>query len=417
MSGPLVFRNTNPDQLGQMVQVAPPLAWVVLLVFLAILTGGLAWSVVSTAPVKVDGRGVLQGDGGLMLVAAPDGGTLTALAAGLGDTVTTGMLLGRIAQPELQARRDGLERRVAQLDGERDRLLAFHAREREVHGAADASRRAGLERSLAALRDQEAAQQQSIANQRDLQGRGFTTRDRVLALEADLASIRQRIATTQDSLGLITVEASKRAVTAERELMEADNRSAAARRDLAEITVELAARSEIRAQADGRVLEISATVGERVTAGAPLLRLSGAQGNGLAALLYVPAGDGKRVRPGMAVQVVPSTVQMAREGFILAEVIAVSEVPATREAVLHTLKNAALADALMSEGPPFEIRLRLRPDPATASGFAWSSDLGGTRAVEAGTIIAGHVVVDRIRLLALVFPKADALFHWLGLDP
>lgn len=417
MSGPISFRAAESDPLDRMVRVAPPLAWVALAIFLAILAGGLVWSVASTAPVKVGGRGVLQADGGLMLIAAPDGGILESLLVGVGDRVTAGMPVGRIAQPGLLARRDGVGRRIALLGAERDRLAAFHDRERAVHDAADDRRRAGLERTLDALRGQEAAQRQSIANQHELRSRGYATRDRVLALEAELAEIRQRIAAAQDALGLIVVEASRRQVVAERDLLEADNRVAAARRDLAEVEVDLAARSEIRAAAAGRVLEVSATVGEQVTAGAPLLRLSGAQGGGLAALLYVPAGEGKRVRPGMAVQVVPSTVRMAREGFILAEVETVSEIPATREAVLHTLKNAALTDALLSEGPPFEVRLRLRSDPATVSGFAWSSDLGGTRAVEAGTIFAGHVVVDRIRLLSLVFPKVDTLFHWLGLDP
>lgn len=416
MAAPVTFRNTHPDQLDRMVRVAPPLAWVVWGLLAAVLVGGLAWSVMSTAPVKISGRGVLQGGGGLVLVSAPDGGALRALHVGVGDGVDSGVLLATVAQPALDARIDTLRRRLDQLTAERARLLAFQARERDLRAPADAARRAGLDRTVAALRTQEAALAESLGNQRDLRALGHATRDRVLGLEADLAAVRQRIATIEDTRGTLAVDAGERAVKGERDILEADNRIATAARDLAEAEVDRAVRSEVRAQVAGRVLEVSATVGERVQPGTPLMRLASDTGAGLTAVLYVPAGEGKKIRPGMAVQVVPSTVQMARDGFILAEVVSVSEVPATREAVQHTLKNDTLVDSLLTEGPPFEVRVRLAHDASTASGFAWSSHLGAVRAVEAGTVIAGHVVVERRRLISLVFPKADAILYRLGLE-
>ncbi len=417
MAAPLTFRNTNPDQLDRMVRVAPPLAWVVLVLLGGVVAGALAWSVLSTAPVKVSARGVLQGGGGLVLVSAPDGGTLQGLHVGVGDRVDAGFLLATVAQPALDARIDTLRRRVDQLTAERARLLAFQARERDLRAPADAARLAGLDRTVAALRAQEEALVVSLGNQRDLQARGHATRDRVLGLETDLAAVRQRIATTEDTRGTLAVDAGERAVKAERDVLDVDNRIAAAARDLAEAEVDRAVRSEVRAQAAGRVLEVSATVGERVQPGTPLMRLASDAGAGLGAVLYVPAGEGKKVRPGMTVQIVPSTIQMAREGFMLAEVLSVSEVPATREAVQHTLKNDTLVDTLLTDGPPFEVRVRLVSDATTASGFAWSSHLGAARAVEAGTVIVGHVVVQRRRLISLVFPEADAVLYWLGLDP
>lgn len=417
MASTLTFRNPHPDQLDRMVRVAPPLAWVVLVLLGSVLAGGLIWSVISTAPVKVGARGVLQGGGGLALVSAPDGGALHGLHVGVGDRVEVGLLLAEVAQPALDARIDTLRRRLDQTTSEHARLLAFQARERDLRGPADATRSEGLTRTAAALRAQETALLESLDNQRELRAAGHTTRDRVLALEADLAAVRQRIAENDDTRIALSVDAGERAVQAERARLEAEARIAVAASELAEAEVERAARSEVRAPISGRIVEVSATVGERVLPGTPLMRLASDTGAGLAAVLYVPPGEGKNVRPGMAVQVVPSTVSMAREGFILAEVVSVSEVPTTREAVQHTLKNEALVDGLLTEGPPFEVRVRLVPDATTASGFAWSSHLGAARAVEAGTVVAGHVVVDRRRLISLVFPQADAVLARLGFDP
>jgi HlyD family secretion protein len=416
VSTPLTFRNAHPDQLDRMVRVASPAGWAVLGVLVAVILGGLIWSIVSTAPVKVAGKGVLLANGGLSELSAPAAGRLADLNVRVGDRVQAGELLARISQPALQARVDNLRQQAADLDGQRARLAALREKERTVRARADVGRGTGLQQTLAALQDRERALAAKLADMRALEAKGFVSRDRVLALETDLADTRQRIATTRDALGGIVVESDERLVQVERELFEADQRMANARQDLAAAEAELAVSGEVRAQSAGRVVEVSARPGEQLAPGAPLLRTIDAAGQGLTALLYVPPGEGKKVRPGMPVQVVPSTVRREREGYIQARVISVSEIPATRQAMVGMLKNADLVQSMMDQGAPFEVRVRLIRDPRTVSGFAWSTDLGAARAVEDGTVISGQVVVERIRLVGLVFPKVDVFLHWLGLD-
>ncbi len=416
VAGNLTFRNVDPEQLDRMIRVVGPTGWAVLAVLLSVLAGGLVWSILSTATVKVVGRGVLQADGGLTQLVAPDAGTVAALPVGVGQHVAAGDLLVRLSQPSLAARLDTLRGRVASLRAERDRLADFSDRERGVRGVADTQRLAGLDTSLKALLAQEKALTESLVSQRTLQERGFASRDRVLALEVDLADVRRQIATTRDSFQALGVDANDRRVQSERSLMEAENRISAAVQELAEAETDYAARTELRAPAAGRVVELAVAPGDRVVGGVALMRVAGEDGAGLSALIYVSPAEGKKIRPGMDVQLVPSTVRMEREGFIRAEVVSVSEIPATRDAMLRRLANATLVDTLLTDGPPFELRVRLRTDPATVSGFAWSSDLGGTRVVESGTVVQAHVVVDRVRLIGLVFPQVDTLLHWLGFD-
>ncbi|WP_207457396.1 NHLP bacteriocin system secretion protein [Azospirillum sp. SYSU D00513] len=420
----LTFRNTNPDQLDRMVRVATPSGWLVLAILGATVLGGLVWASVSTAPVKVRSTGVLQGSGGVLLVSAPNSAPVAELDVRVGSRVRQGDIVARLSEPVLDARADTVAARLAGLAQERSRLSAFQAREREVRERADAQRRQGLERTLEQLRQREATLVQTLANQRDLLARGFATRDRLQAAENDLDQARRAAIDARNSLNALLVEADERGVRAERELMDLDARLNQARQEQAEVAAERAARTEVRAPAAGRVIELSVAAGDRVPAGAALMRLVPEEADapetgagGLEAVLYVPPADGKKVRPGMAVQVVPSTVRVERDGFIQGEVVAVSEIPATREAIQRTLKNDTFVAKLTADGPPFEVRVALRPDPNTVSGFAWSSDLGRTRAVESGTVVDGLVVVERVRLMTLVFPAFDSVLHALGLEP
>lgn len=416
MSGNITFRNNSPEQLDRMIRVAGPGGWVVLAVLLLVLAAGLVWSVLSMATVKVPGRGVLQASGGLTQLVAPDAGTVAGLDVRLGQRVAAGDLMVRLAQPALDVKRDSLRGRRVMLENERQRLIGFNQKEQELRLAADTERRAGLDESLKTLLAQEQALQESVASQRRLLERGVTSRDRVLTVEADLAGVRRDIATLRDNLQSLGLDANERRVRFEQSLMEVDSKIATTAQEIAEAEAEIAVRSEVRAPTSGRVVELAVEPGDRVTGGAALLRIAPDGDSGLSALIYVSSGDGKKIAPGMAVQVVPSTVRMEREGFILAEVVSVSEIPATREAVLRRLVNATLVDTLLANGPPFEVQVRLRPDPASVSGFAWSTDLGRARAVEGGTSVDAQIVVGRIRLLALVFPQVDRLLHWLGLD-
>ncbi|GGF57616.1 hypothetical protein GCM10007301_16650 [Azorhizobium oxalatiphilum] len=414
------FRHTDPDQLDLMVRVASPMGWLVLAVFLCAVFSGLAWSVLASAPLKVAGNGVLQGSGGVIVVSAPATAPVAGVAVKVGDTVQAGAVVATLIDPVLDARADTLRARLAQLQADQAKLVAFQAREREVRTRADAQRREGLERTAQQAREREANLGQVLLNQRDLLGRGLATRDRVLLTENDRELARRDVADALNAINALAVEADERAIKAEREALEAEAKVNQSRQELAEVEAERDARMLVRAPAAGRVIELAVSPGDRVSAGGGLMRLvpdGRTAQDDLVGILYVSPADGKRVRPGMAVQVVPSTARVERDGFIYATVMQVSETPATREAVLQTIRNDAFVTSLMNNGAPFEVRLALKRDPASVSGYDWSSALGDTRPVEAGTVIKGSVVVERVRILALVLPAFDNLMHSLGLDP
>ena len=162
--------------------------------------------------------------------------------------------------------------------------------------------------------------------------------------------------------------------------------------------------------------------GEMIERGAPLLALlpdandvprrgqARAPILPLVATLYVPQADGKRIRPGMEVQIVPSTVKREEFGFIAGRVTSVSAVPATREGMQRALKNQQLVSSLSSGGAPFEIRAELLTSPDTPSGYKWSSSRGPDGVLTGANPCTAEVVIRSEPLLQLVIPALRRLF-------
>jgi HlyD family secretion protein len=414
---PLV-RPPSPDQLDRVLRVTPPYAWAALSVLGLLLAGGLAWSVLSKAAVKTVAQGVLLSPGGVADIVAPAAGRLERLLVATGAQVTAGQAVALLEQPELAA---DLSRQLAEgakLRDQQARIRAFLQGEAAARQRLAGARQESLRERVAALSALEATMVEMASIQQNLFSRGITTRDRFLAVRQQLQEARTQRTEAENSLVQIGAEAEAERIRAGRELLDVEMRLAAAERDVAWTEAEIARRGTVLAPQDGKLVEQVVNPGELVMAGAPLLRMLPGlteTHNGLVALIYVPPAEGKRVRPGMRVQVIPSTVRVQRDGFIEGEVVEVSPIPATREGILRILKNTALVEQLTREGPPVQATVRLQRDPASPTGFHWSTGMGPAVAIGNGTLAEGRIVVDEIPLIALALPHSEAILRRLGL--
>lgn len=164
--------------------------------------------------------------------------------------------------------------------------------------------------------------------------------------------------------------------------------------------------SRIRSLFTGRVLEVGVREGMIVEPGASIMKieLMGRDVKTLEALLYFPAGEGKKIRRGMKVHVSPSTVSREQYGFLLGMVTYVSDYPATQQAMMRNLKNEELVERLSMGAAPIEVYANLIPDPRTHSGYKWSSSSGPPVKIQTGTLCDSKVIVERRRPIDLVLP-------------
>jgi HlyD family secretion protein len=161
----------------------------------------------------------------------------------------------------------------------------------------------------------------------------------------------------------------------------------------------------LRSQYSGRVAEVMSSVGQVLPAGGRLLTIDADDApDSLTSISYFPVRDGKRIQPGMHIQVTPDTVERERFGGILGTVVWVSPMPVTKDGVLGTLGNPEVVQALIPEGAWIEVRAALEKDASTFSGYRWSSSRGPQMRITEGLTNATRVTVERRAPVTYLLP-------------
>ena len=164
----------------------------------------------------------------------------------------------------------------------------------------------------------------------------------------------------------------------------------------------LAYEGTLRAPRPGRLIDIQVVSGQTVKPGERLGTLAGADGQPLQAVAYFAPADARRLRPGMAVEVVPDWNERGRFGGIQGRVERLNLLPATREDVDTTLGNPQLAESLVRHGPVIRAEIALlgagaaRRDTAAGSqAFRWTLSRGSSVfPIHQGLTLKAHAYVE-----------------------
>src|SRR5215218_6832647 len=138
-------RLSSPEQLDQMMQVTTPRGWLGLATLGGLVAVAVIWSVVGNIPERVQGQGILLRSGGIFAVEAISDGSVTNLAVRVGDVVTEGQVVARLAQPDLADRIRQARAKVAEQEAEYRRVSDFRQRALGLEGRRRAQQRASLE--------------------------------------------------------------------------------------------------------------------------------------------------------------------------------------------------------------------------------------------------------------------------------
>jgi multidrug efflux pump subunit AcrA (membrane-fusion protein) len=135
----------------------------------------------------------------------------------------------------------------------------------------------------------------------------------------------------------------------------------------------------ITSSSAGRVLDVRVRPGSVVQPGTTLFSVERSGGT-LGGIVYLSPNDGKKVRPGMEVQIAPGSVRKEEYGLVLGRVTAVGAFPATLAGMRQVLGSDELARGLSTNGAPIEVEVELTRSGLTTSGYQWTSTLTGVGA-------------------------------------
>jgi len=405
----------GPEELDLMLRVTPSIAWPILMTLVAAVTVALVWSVVSHASQRAEGTGILLTPLGVADIPAPAEGRVEALKVKPGQRVKAGELVALLSQEDLAARLRQKQFDLEEIREQESLLRAFHQADAEQRSRMIGTQEENLKVRIRVLEELEKAVGEQNEMQRVLVSRGLAVQEKVVTARIRLKEVQSETADARITLTRLRNDEAQLQSQRARELLDFETKVSALEREIVAAKDEIERKRRVIAPRDGIISEVAANIGELWRG--PMMRmlpLDEGEAGTLVGELYVRSQDGKKIRPGMIVEIIPSTVRVERFGYIYGRVVNVSVIPATREGMMRTLKNSSMVDKLTANGPPFEVTVSL--DLAeTPSGYRWSTGRGPEIDITNGTLIDGRVLVSTIPIIALAIPEAERVLRRFGL--
>jgi HlyD family secretion protein len=405
-------RLSSPEQLDMLPQAVTAPGWMALSALGALLCGALVWGWFGEIPTKIEGKCVLLNPSGVADVWSGTGGRVVDVLVKVGDHVAAQQPIARVAQPELTDQMDKAQARVRELEQVLATQQKFHRRGSGLNAQLENQMRQNLEAQRKVAAERARIARERAAAQKQLLDQGLVTQQALLATRQEQAAAELEVQSLDNQIAQLALRRLENEKQDSQERTMAEHQLLEARRLEDSLRLRLGEQALVVSPHAGRVIEIKAGPGMQIAPGVALASIEmPRREKGLEAVIYVPAGDGKKIRPGMQAQVTPSTARREEDGFMLANVSYVGEYPASSQNVMLVLQNELLARELAGDGLPIEVRARLA---AGMDGrYKWSSQAGTRRDVRPGTLCRADVIVERQRPLALVLPT---LKKKLGLD-
>jgi len=415
-----VERLSTPDRLDQPISITTPLGWLALTALIGLVIVGCVLSVVVAVPIKVSGQGIIISAAGILDVPFKSSGRLAAVAVRSGDHVSAAEVVARLDQPELRLALDQASADLRDLVDQRARIATFQSTSGKAHAAADLERRRDLEQSMTLIRQRLGFLHERSKILNELLSRQVIIKEKVVDNDVEISKAEEAIADGRHKIAQLDLDASSAGIQGQRELLDIDLKIAEAERRVDKLSAQLKDAVEVVSPYAGTVVEFKHDPGEIVQQGTALFSvlpdraaITGVPGEvgPLVVVLFVSGQEGKKVAPGMTVEIMPSTVQREEYGFMFGRVTSVAAIPSTEEGMMRTLRNRQLVTAMASGGAPFEVEVALDPDKTTPSGYRWSSSRGPSTTIGPGTLATGQVWVRELRLAEIAVLALRKFLH------
>jgi HlyD family secretion protein len=436
-SSPATGSTTAFERLDTLVRVTTIQSWIYLATLFAAGVAAVVFAVFYRVPNKVMGEGILLTEQDtISRVRAQATGRLVSLRVKLGELVERESVIGEISQDDLN---DTINEAAAKLDDLRREdleLTKFELNEKTTDDEAMARVKRAIDQ------EQESSQKKLTIAERLSDGADRLREKRNMS-DLELLASREKKFDIQDNLN----KAKTRLAERELEATKAENvrrkgqldRRLKIEQQVRKLSIDrakLKRTSEIVSHTRGRVAQVLSARDELVREGAPVVLLHAPKSERgtddderpYDSIIFVPAGEGKKIDLFDEVEVSPATVKREEHGYIRGHVVAVSELPATKLAMESALQHPELVESFLKRyAPGVLLRVHVKLEGATAAelayarkekrppnNFRWSASSGIVQALKTGTMCQAAIVVEKRPLISLVLPWTK---HMVGFEP
>jgi len=404
---------SNPDELDHTLQIVRSKLWIPIFGICVVALVGLTWSIFGRMPVSVTGFGVLINPGNVKVVQSQAPGLVEKVLVKPGDEVNEGDIVAILQQP-------ALEQSLQQAKENYDEINRINSDALEASKKQFAAQLASINRQkelLAEGKELSGNVNRSLEKRNEvllqLAKDNLVNSEMLLQSESSLVESKTKMASYDaqiQELELSLEQAKQKNIQTEFTLK---NQIDESRRAVEKLELQLENNRHIRSKAGGGVMQLMVSVGTAVGFGTPILSVAADESTqSMKNLCYFSVKDGKKIRPGMRIQVTPSTVKRERYGSIVGKVASVSSFPVSREAAVNIVGSKELAFALTGQGAMIEVETELKPASSSESisGYEWTSR-NPPVAVSQGTTTVNRVKVDDRAPITYVLPLLRTWFQ------
>ena len=401
----------SPERLNELITVSRPTGWLALSVVILLLSGIMAWSILGRLPTNVTGTGIMLSEGGrLYEITVLTDGALRNIAVRVGDRVEPGQLLAEVTQADAERELRGARIQLADRVTDLSRAISYRDEEAALRRESITRQQEALELRVRLGRQREGTIRQRIQTTEVLFRDRIVTQSELLNLQQELALVLQDISHVNSEYARLEAEEMQINNTSARRIRDAETALEEAGRRVNTLEEALQETSRLVAPVAGEVKEMRALQGARMRAGQTVLALE-SRGIGLEAVVFLPPSIGSRVKSGMPVRVATSSAPREEYGTVVGQVVSVSDFPMSFDAIQASVRNDGLARSFMERGPPYEVIIRLERDPATSSGYRWTSGKGVSVVLTSGTTLTADVTIEFRRPIEMVIPTLRDLLN------
>jgi HlyD family secretion protein len=253
----------------------------------------------------------------------------------------------------------------------------------------------GLQTKVAFLKHLE----NNLEKQRDLLSKGYAKQQNVLDVESQINALKDENSRSKEKLVQLQKE-----VIVDQESWDQRQREIALKltdeeRGLEDLKTRQETTRVIKSPLKGKVIGVLHKVRDTVPANEPLITISQGDDSQLEGLVYLNPLEGKEVKVGMRVYMIPTHLEKEHVGYVQGEVVEVSSYPETASSLMSTLQNADLVKKFTEASPPIGARVRIIKDSIKEKSPIEQFKLSP------GTWIYGRVIVERRSPFAIIIPE------------
>lgn len=396
-------RAASPEELDHLVAITKPSDWILAVVLTAALAGAIGWGIYGRIPSRVSGQGILVGSGRVVDAVSAAEGRLASLGVAVGDHVERGQVIARISQIETEQKYRNAVETYREREREHDNMATRVAAELAAKASNFEKLEAAFRKVIEATDQRVRFLTVDVQNLEQLMTKGLTTRKTLEDRRLELTEAHQRRTDSQNEILKLHAQKTDLETQRERELQQAEFATNNARREMQALAGTLGRNSEVLSPIAGRVLEIKISTGSVLAVGTPVVLIED-EGTKLEAVVYIPADQGKSVKPGFQVRLAPSTVKREEFGTMIGTVSNVSEFPVTPQGMTAVLHNDQLVKLFSKDGAPYAVSVSLDQDASAPSGYRWAVGKGPQVHLTSGTLAQADITTRNRRPLDLVVP-------------